>query len=416
MTFAILSLCVVAGFLCVFLEEKLHFSKAKAVLLFGTLAWLIVFVRATEFGGLEHVREAFFENILDISTLWLFLFATMTFVAFLNKKGVVESVVQSLLPRQLSERGFLFVCAMFAYGFSALADNVTATLVTLALVASARLAPQKNIRFAVMVVFAVNSGGVALITGDVTTLMVFLAQKLTVVQLLVLGLPSFAGVAVLFLLLSRGLEGEIRFATTKREVARVDQVVGVIFFTTIGVTIAGSLVWSIPPLLTFLFGMSLMFLVGWLGDRRRGNSNEELLDYIRAIEFETLLFFLGVLLLVGLMKELGFLGHVQALYSQLDPRLGNLMLGLLSAVIDNVPMMAAVLKSGIVMDASGWLSLTYAIGVGGSLLVIGSAAGIVTMSKIQGLSFSAYARYLAPLLLAFFVGYAGSIGVGLLYR
>lgn len=412
----LLGACVLLGFVCIFAEEKLHLSKAKAVLFFGTLGWLVVFVTAPRWGGIEAVKHTFFENILDISTLWLFLFATMTYVAFLNKKGVVEAVVQSLLPRQIGERKFLFVSATFAFGFSALADNVTATLISLALVNSVEMETKKKLRFAVMTVFAVNSGGVALITGDVTTLMVFLAGKLSVLQLLVLGLPSFVGVMVLFLLLSRGLTGTVSFAASERTVARGDKVIGAAFFLTIGATIACSLLWSIPPLLTFLFGLSVMFVIGWLADKHRGEVREDLLDYIRAIEFETLLFFLGVLLLVGLMKELGYLAAVQSLYLRMDPWMGNFMLGLLSALIDNVPMMAAVLKSDITMDVSGWLGLTYAVGVGGSLLVIGSAAGIVTMTKVRGLTFAIYARHAGYLLVAFIVGYAGSVGMGRLFH
>ena len=175
-------------------------------------------------------------------------------------------------------------------------------------------------------------------------------------------------------------------------------------------TIAGNALFGIPPVLTFLFGLSIMFLVSrFMSD---DSDLDPILEYIRIIEFETLLFFLGILLLVGMLKEIHALDSLVAIYDILPPLYANYLMGIFSAVIDNVPLTAALLKAGIDMSPGEWMGLTYAVGVGGSLLVIGSAAGIVAMSKIPGLTFAAYMRYLAHLLAAYTLGYAGVYMLG----
>ena len=164
---------------------------------------------------------------------------------------------------------------------------------------------------------------------------------------------------------------------------------------------------GIPPVLCFLFGLSLMFMVVQFL-----NKDEPVLEYIRKIEFDTLLFFLGVLLLVGMLKELGMLAYFPALYEVMPPVAANFLVGLASALFDNVPLTAALLNSGIEMNLAQWLSLTYSVGVGGALLVIGSAAGVIAMSKIEALTFGSYLRYFGYLLVAYSVGFVAVLGLG----
>jgi Na+/H+ antiporter NhaD/arsenite permease-like protein len=121
-------------------------------------------------------------------------------------------------------------------------------------------------------------------------------------------------------------------------------------------------------------------------------------------------FFLGILLLVGMLEQIHALDFLVTLYQYVPPLYANYIMGITSATVDNVPLTAALLKTGIEMDLPSWLGLTYAVGVGGSLLVIGSAAGIVTMSKVPDLSFARYAKYGLLLLLAYTLGYVLVIG------
>jgi len=146
-----------------------------------------------------------------------------------------------------------------------------------------------------------------------------------------------------------------------------------------------------------------MFLIGSFVHTDK--EQVKLLEYVRQIEFDTLLFFLGILLLVGILKELGLLAELAIVYSQSNPDVANYVVGLASALLDNVPLTAALLKAEPSLAVDQWLSLTYAVGVGGSVLVIGSAAGIIAMSKEKSLTFMAYLRYTPHLLVAYSAGY-----------
>ncbi|MFT2111863.1 sodium:proton antiporter NhaD [Marinomonas sp. 2405UD68-3] len=399
----LIGLAIIA-LLGVVLEDIIHVNKAKVTLFLGTISWLLLFAFHGDGPDGVKVMEGFQENISEIAGLWLFLVAAMTFVAYLNKKGMIENLIYLFLPKRISERALLFLTAIFCFIFSSLADNITATLVSVTLILSLNLSKKKIIRFATLVVFSVNSGGVALITGDVTTLMIFLANKVSIVDLLLLSFPAFVAVMLLTFMLSRGMKNVVEVQIHRTDVRKVDIAIAIVFLSTIIGTIFGNALFNIPPVLTFLFGMSSMFLIA-----RFFNEDidaDPILEYIRVIEFETLLFFLGILLLVGMLKEIEVLNSLVQMYEVLPPFMASYLMGILSAAIDNVPLTAALLKAGIVMSNADWLALTYAVGVGGSLLIIGSAAGIVAMSKVDGLTFGSYTRYGIVLLIAYTAGYS----------
>ena len=407
---AVLIAVAVLALLGVIFEEVIHVNKAKTTLFFGTLSWVLLFLFSSSPDETAAVSAGLSEGIAEIAGLWLFLVAAMTFVAYLNKKGMIENMIYLIMPRKVTERRLLFLTGLFCFVFSSLADNITATLVSCSLILSLNLELKKRLQFIVLVVFAVNSGGVSLITGDVTTLMIFLADKVEILTLMTLAIPASITVFILAVFLSGGLSGTVTLQASSNEVRKVDVIIAVLFLATIIGTISGNALFGIPPVLTFLFGLSIMFLVS-----RFMSSDEDLdpiLEYIRVIEFETLLFFLGILLLVGMLKEIHALDSLVAIYDVLPPVYANYLMGIFSAVIDNVPLTAALLKSGIDMSPAEWMGLTYAVGVGGSLLVIGSAAGIVAMSKIQGLTFGTYMRYALHLLAAYTLGYGGVVLLG----
>ncbi|WP_288371613.1 sodium:proton antiporter NhaD [uncultured Marinobacter sp.] len=407
---AVLIAVAVLALLGVIFEEVIHVNKAKTTLFFGTLSWVLLFLFSSSPDETAAVSAGLSESIAEIAGLWLFLVAAMTFVAYLNKKGMIENMIYLIMPRKVTERRLLFLTGLFCFVFSSLADNITATLVSCSLILSLNLELKKRLQFIVLVVFAVNSGGVSLITGDVTTLMIFLADKVEILTLLTLAIPASITVFILAVFLSGGLSGTVTLQASSNEVRKVDVIIAILFLATIIGTISGNALFGIPPVLTFLFGLSIMFLVS-----RFMSSDEDLdpiLEYIRVIEFETLLFFLGILLLVGMLKEIHALDSLVAIYDVLPPVYANYLMGIFSAIIDNVPLTAALLKSGIDMSPAEWMGLTYAVGVGGSLLVIGSAAGIVAMSKIQGLTFGTYMRYALHLLAAYTLGYGGVLLLG----
>lgn len=399
------------GLFAVVFEEVIHINKAQVVLFLGTLAWLILFMFSGSEAHHQDIILGLSENIEEIAGLWLFLLAAMTFVVYLNKKGLIESIIYRFLPEQISERKLLFLIAIFAYIFSSLADNITATLISIALILSLQLPAKKVLRFATVTVFAVNSGGVAMITGDVTTLMIFLAGKASIVNLLLLSLPAFVAVLALTTLLSFSMKDQILIHKKREQHEQVDVAIAIVFLMTILATIGFNVFFDIPPVLTFLFGLSVMFLLARIYGE--DTHNHPIFNYIRQIEFDTLLFFLGILLLVGALKEVEALVAFVGIYDVMPTWLANYTMGILSSLIDNVPLTAALLKSDVTMNPEQWLALTYAVGVGGSLLIIGSAAGIVAMSKIQNLTFLSYLKYFVLLLMAYSIGYSASLLMGM---
>ena len=294
----VLLILVALGFLSIVVEDIVHIDKAKTTLFFGSFAWLLFFIAPPAHLSHDALMKSLNDNLLDIATLWLFLMAAMTFVAYLSGKGIIDSLVNKLLPERISERKLMLLTGVFAFLFSSMADNITATLVCIAVLMNLNLPVKKLMRYVVLVIFSVNAGGTALITGDVTTLMIFLAGKVEIPDLLLLSLPAAGAVAALALMLSLGLSEEVHIKKQNNVIERGDKVIALLFFGTIVGTIAANVAFGIPPVLCFLFGLSLMFMVVQFL-----NKDEPILEYIRKIEFDTLLFFLGVLLLVGMLKE-----------------------------------------------------------------------------------------------------------------
>lgn len=403
----LLLVLIAAGFISIVIEDVIHINKAKTTLLFGSLVWLLYFIsRSPE---TETVQEALNENLLEIATLWLFLVAAMTFVAYLNNRGLISNIVMRLLPERLSKRTLLFITAHFAFLFSAMADNVTTTLVCMSLLLPLNLSKADLLRFVAVIVFGVNSGGVALITGDVTTLMVFLAGKVTIPNLLLLGIPAYIGLITLAFIMAKGLQEDVHILREIKPIPLADKLAGIQFILTIISILALNVLFNVPPLLTFLVSLALLFLM-----MQFINGDEDMMRNIRMIEFDALLFFLGVLLMVGMLKQLHILDHLAELYTILPIPVANYTLGLFSSLVDNVPLTAAVLHSGVEMARGEWLTMVYGVGIGGSLLIIGSASGIIAMSKAGhgNVTFVSYARFFGHLLLAYSVGFTAAWLVG----
>jgi Na+/H+ antiporter NhaD/arsenite permease-like protein len=244
---------IAIGFLLIVIEDIIHVNKAKTTLFFGTLCWILLFIFPLHGQSPEQVQELLNENILEIASLWLFLMAAMTFVAYLNSKGFIENIVHRVMPTSISERKLMFLVGVFAFLFSSVSDNVTATLISLAVVMSLKLPPKKLIKYATLIVFGVNSGGVSLITGDVTTLMIFLDGKVTIANLLLLIAPAFISVMLLAAMLSIGMKGDVTFSKSgKKRIEKTDITIAVIFVSTVISILALSVIYSVPPLLTFL--------------------------------------------------------------------------------------------------------------------------------------------------------------------
>ena len=409
--FIVLILFLVA-FAAIIFEEKIGFEKYKTSMFFGLSAWVLLLIeehfKSPE--AFEKMEHAFHEYVLEIAMLWLFLICAMTFVAYLDKRKWIEMAVMKTLPAQMTEKKFLLIMGVFTFIFSGIADNLTATLVALSIVLVVMKGTNVDIliRFAVMIIFSANAGGLPLITGDVTTLMIFVAGKIHMVELLRLYIPAMITSLVLYVYLARGLSGKITIQKEGASLNPLDTKIAVIFILTIASILAGHVAFHLPPMLVFLTGLSVMFLV-IAHDKIKTKNEVKVLEYVQHVEFDALFFFLGVLLLVGALKEVELLGKLAMLYEVMNPILATFFIGVLSAVVDNIPITAAMLKANLPLDEVGWMLMTYAVGIGGSILVIGSAAGVVAMSKVKGLTFGAYLKY-TPVVFTVYV-----LGMGITY-
>lgn len=407
--FIVLGLFLIA-FAAIVFEEHLKYEKFKTSLFFGAIAWVLILVNGSITGetAFLKVEHSFHEYFLEIAVLWLFLISAMTFVAYLDKREFIENSIKKALPKHLSEKKFLFIIGSFTFIFSGVADNLTATLVALSIV----IATMKNassetlIKYAVMIIFAANAGGLPLITGDVTTLMIFVAGKISMIELLKLYIPALIITLVLYFYLAKSMSGNIIIDKSNIVINKLDAKIAAIFLLTIICILLGHVLFHLPPVLVFLTGLSVMFLV-IAKDKKLTKNEIKVLDFVEKVEFDALFFFLGVLLLVGALKEVGILGKLALIYGIIPPEIATFSIGLLSAIVDNIPITAAMLKADLPIDEKGWMLMTYAVGIGGSLLVIGSAAGVVAMSKVKNLSFGAYLKF-TPMIFAVY-----SLGFGI---
>lgn len=321
--------CAAMAFLCILFEEQSKISKAKSTLFFGCMAWIGMYIEAAQSERPE-ITAGFNSNILEIASLWLFLFSSMTFVAYINRRGLIDALMRSVLPAKMTVKNLFYSVTLFSFLFSLLCDNATTALVVSSIVVPLDLDKSQRIHFATAIIFAVTAGGVALITGDVTTIMIFLAGKVHITNLLLLGVAAFVAVGVLALLLARDMDGDIDLSLTyKRDFVYnpVDILIAVLFILTILTAIFLNLYFTIPPVLTFLFGLSIMLIVG---SYRGGDKILHMLDYIREIEFDSLLFFLGVLLLVGMLARIHALDAIADIYAILPASLTTYVIGILA--------------------------------------------------------------------------------------
>ena len=405
MTQIVVLLLFVMAFVAIIMEDKIGLEKYKSSMFFGLFSWMLLLIEGSILEE-NHFEHAFEEYILEISTLWLFLICAMTFVAYLDKRGWIGDMVLKLLPSRLGEKQFLGMMGSFTFLFSGVADNLTATLVALTIILTVmpQATADTKIRFGVMMVWAANAGGLPLITGDVTTLMIFVAGKIHMGELLRLYVPAAITTLALYFFLARGMNGILEISKQEKKLNPLDTKIAVLFALTIAAILGGHVFFHLPPVLVFLTGLSLMFLLV-AQEKRRTNKEIKVLEYVQHVEFDALFFFMGILLVVGALKEVGLLAQVAILYELIPTWAASFGIGLVSAVVDNIPITAAMLKADLVLDEKGWMLLTYSVGMGGSILVIGSAAGVVAMTKVKEMTFAAYARYAPVLLLLYAAGF-----------
>lgn len=398
---AILAVFCIA-YALVFAEEKLNLRKSKPVMLAGGVIWILVAIGFAIEGRGPEVTETVRHVVLEYAELLLFLLSAMSFVNALVERKLFEALQARLTSAKVSIRGIFWITGACAFLLSPVADNLTTALVMGTVVIST-LAHHKKAAVAslVGVVVAANAGGAFSPFGDITTLMVWQKGKVEFFEFFVLFLPALVNWLVPALIMSLFLpHGQLRaVAGLSVRIRKGGLVIAALFLATIAMTVTLDHVLHLPPFLGMMLGLAVLNVYGYFlhgSEARTLEANGPTPDtdepepfnifrIFEKIEWDTLFFFYGIMLCVGGVAAVGYLhGLSTALYSGSNNTIANITIGLVSAIVDNIPLTYAVLLMNPAMDHGQWLLVTLTAGVGGSLLSIGSAAGVALMGVSRG--------------------------------
>ncbi len=382
----------VLAYVLVVTEELTGLRKSKPLVLAAGLIWLLVALAWKQYGAAD-VGGALRHNLLEYAELLLFLLAAMSYVNTMEERRVFERLRAGLIARRLSYRGAFWLTGLLAFCLSPVIDNLTTALVMGAVVmAMGRGKPAFIAPACINVVVAANAGGAFSPFGDITTLMVWQKGLLQFLDFFSLFIPSLVNWLVPAFCMSFALPtGSPVHARSGLEIKRGGIIVVLLFAVTIALTVCGQQLVGLPPFVGMMSGLGLLQLFGYFIRRREmreladGERPFDVFVSIKRVEWDTLLFFYGVMLCVGGLGALGYLAAFSSVsYETLGPSTANILLGVVSALVDNIPIMFAVLTLQPEMSHGQWLLVTLTAGVGGSLLSIGSAAGVALMGQARG--------------------------------
>jgi len=410
----------VLAYLFVMAEEFTHLRKSKPVILAAGLIWAMIgYVYASH--GLSEVAEAAARhNLLEYAELMLFLLVAMTYINAMEERQVFDALRTLLIRKGFSFRQLFWLTGFLAFFISPIADNLTTALLMGAVVLAVG---GDNTRFVslacINIVVAANAGGAFSPFGDITTLMVWQKGVVSFNDFFVLFIPALINFLVpaaimYFSVPNQHPQGGGEPLTMKRGARSIMA----LFLLTIATAVSFHNFLGLPPVLGMLTGLAYLQLLGFylkktvtvggeIGDSLGDPVPFDIFRNVARAEWDTLLFFYGVVLCVG---GLGFIGHLalasEVMYGQWSATTANVAVGLLSAIVDNIPVMFAVLTMQPDMSTGQWLLVTLTAGVGGSLLSIGSAAGVALMGQARGqYTFFSHLKWTPVIAL----GYAASI-------
>jgi Na+/H+ antiporter NhaD/arsenite permease-like protein len=410
----------VLAYALVVAEERLGLRKSKPVMLAAAAIWgLIAWYGANTPGvDADFAATAFRHIFLEFAELFFFLIVAMSFVAAMTERNVFESLRAELVTRGFSYRQLFWITGIVSFFLSAVLDNLTTALIMSAVILAVGAGNMRFITLAfINLVVAANAGGAWCAFGDITTLMVWQAHRVEFFEFFRIFLPAVVNWLIPAICMHFALpHGQPAAGRDDADVKYGGWFVCGLFAFTIAITVAAKQFLHMPPVFGMMAGLGLLKAQGFFIRRHEFASGARsdsynVFELIARAEWDTLLFFYGVLLCVGGLATLGFLHLASAsLYGQLGPTSANVILGLASAIVDNIPIMYAVLQMNPAMDHGQWLLITLTAGVGGSLLSVGSAAGVALMGVSQGkYTFFGHLRWTWAIAL----GYAASILVHL---
>lgn len=404
----------VLGYYFIAAEEKYEINKAKPALFIGTFMFMLIGIYFAINGmNVDPLHDAMGRLILEIAEIFFFLLVAMTYIETMIERNVFDVLKYKLVSRGYSYKQLFWLTGLIAFFLSPVADNLTTALIlSTVLFTIDKTNPKFLVPGAINIVVAANAGGAWSPFGDITTLMAWTANKAEFVHFLTLFPASILGWLVTAWLLANVVPvGNPPFSeqTDKKEALKPGA--KTIIFLGIGTivfAVLGHHFFHFPAMWGMMFGLAILKLYSFRLKHKNVNESFDIFVNMKKIETDTLLFFFGILSAVGALHFLGFLEYVVALYALVGPTAANIGVGFVSAIVDNVPVMSAILKANPTMEVDQWLLVTLTAGIGGSLISFGSAAGVGVMGRLRGIyTFAAHMRYAWMIL----VGYAVSLGV-----
>ena len=425
----------VAAYVLVIAEEQLHLRKSIPVLLGAVVIWGMIGGVYAGLGDTEIVARTVRHNLVEYAELFLFLLVAMTYINTLDERGVFNALRGWLVSRGWSLRTLFWLTGLIAFFVSPVADNMTTALVMSSVaMAVGRGYPGFIVVSCINIVVAANSGGAWSPFGDITTLMVWQKGVFPAHEFLVLLLPSIVSWVIPALIMSMTVpRATPEPLKVQPEVRHGGLVILCMFIATIAFTVTLHAWLHLPPALGMMGGLGALMLVSYVlnrtGKGRHGKTLHNTMmeqggisdtgssdpherrrlntfNQVARSEWDTLLFFYGIIMCVGGLGTLGYLSvGSQLLYGELGATTANVLVGIVSAVIDNIPVMFAVLSMYPEMSDGQWLLVTLTAGIGGSLLSIGSAAGVAVMGQARGVyTFFAHLRWTWAIALGYAAG------------
>ena len=410
----------VLAYALVMVEEFSHLRKSKPVIISAALIWgIIAFYLSSQPGShSENLEQALEHNILEFAELFLFLLVAMTYINALQERNVFDFIRYKLISKGFNFRQLFLLTGVITFFLSPIADNLTTALVMCSVLLACGKGNNKFLAIGcINIVVAANAGGAFSPFGDITTLMVWQAGIVDFFTFFNLFIPSVVNYVIPATIMYFFVPNEKpNVSSDKIIIKRGGKLIIFLGLFTIFSAVNFHNILHLPPMLGMMFGFGLLGLYSfYLKITFNPEYEERKFDFLRKVskaEWDTLFFFFGVILSVG---GLGFIGYLtlvsEYLYVGLGATYANFLVGILSAIVDNIPVMFAVITMNPPMPTEQWLLVTLTTGVGGSLLSIGSAAGVALMGQARGYyTFFGHLKW-APVI---FLGYIASIYVHLL--
>ncbi|WP_050939852.1 sodium:proton antiporter NhaD [Vibrio harveyi] len=425
------------AYILVMLEEYLQMRKSKPVLLAAGLIWILIGYTFAQHNQADVAKAALEHNLLEYAELLLFLLVAMTYINAMEERRLFDALQAWMVGKGFDFKKLFWLTGSLAFVISPIADNLTTALLMCAVVMKVSGDNPRFVNLAcINIVIAANAGGAFSPFGDITTLMVWQAGHVSFAEFMPLFVPSLINYVIPAFIMSLFVPNTKPDTVHEHiELKRGARRIVGLFILTIATAVSFHAVLHFPPVVGMMMGLAYLQFFGYFlrktlkhslakkaamaianGDdyalKRLGSVVPfDVFHRVSRAEWDTLLFFYGVVMCVGGLSLLGYLELVSnVMYTEWNPIWANVMVGILSAIVDNIPVMFAVLTMDPSMSMGNWLLVTLTAGVGGSLLSIGSAAGVALMGAARGqYTFFGHIKW-APVIA---LGYAASIAAHL---